>query len=164
MSEKGPSKTIVAVRIRGEARIRPEVAKTLQLLGLTQKYTASLLPDTPSTAGMLQKVKDHVTWGEADRETLTELLLKRGRVKGKGKVTPDLVKGLFKFNDASEMAEEILEGRTALRSLTDRGLRRVFRLHPPRGGFPRSTKRPFHDGGELGYRGAEIGKLLRTMI
>ena len=40
----------------------------------------------------------------------------------------------------------------------------VFRLHPPRGGFKGSTKKPYSDGGELGYRGPAINELIRRMI
>jgi len=43
-------------------------------------------------------------------------------------------------------------------------LKPYFRLTPPKGGFKRTTKRAWTDGGELGYRGDEINKLLRRMI
>jgi len=38
-----------------------------------------------------------------------------------------------------------------------------FRLHPPRGGFKKSTKRP-NPQGELGYRGEEINKFILRML
>ncbi|HEV2165782.1 MAG TPA: 50S ribosomal protein L30, partial [Thermoplasmata archaeon] len=43
------------------------------------------------------------------------------------------------------------------------GLRPVFRLHPPKGGW-RSTKKPFASGGALGYRGPAINDLARKMV
>jgi len=40
----------------------------------------------------------------------------------------------------------------------------VFRLHPPRGGFKGSIRKPYGAGGELGYRGAAINELIRRML
>ncbi|MEM2203989.1 MAG: 50S ribosomal protein L30, partial [Sulfolobales archaeon] len=40
----------------------------------------------------------------------------------------------------------------------------VFRLHPPSGGFKGSIKKPYGNGGELGYRGQDINDLIRRMI
>ncbi len=40
-----------------------------------------------------------------------------------------------------------------------------FNLHPARGGFEKKgTKAPYNMGGALGYRGAEINKLIKKMI
>ena len=42
---------------------------------------------------------------------------------------------------------------------------KFFRLHPPRGGFERKgIKKPFSEGGVLGYRGNKIAELIRRMI
>ncbi|WP_455364897.1 hypothetical protein, partial [[Eubacterium] cellulosolvens] len=65
---------------------------------------------------------------------------------------------------ADEMANAILNETTSISRLTQSGFRKVFRLHPPRGGFKYSSKRPFKDQGELGYRGEAINKLVDKMI
>ncbi len=43
--------------------------------------------------------------------------------------------------------------------------KKTFRLNPPRGGFGRKgIKRPFGEGGALGYRGNKINELLKRML
>ncbi|WP_455364850.1 50S ribosomal protein L30 [[Eubacterium] cellulosolvens] len=164
MTKQEQKKMLLAVRIRGAGRIESEIEKTFELLGLRYKYNAILLSQSPTTAGMLQKVKDHITWGEIDKKTLTKLLIKRGQVKGKGKIDPNYIKAILNFKGADEMADAILNETTSISLLTQSGLRKVFRLHPPRGGFKYSSKRPFKDRGELGYRGEAINKLVDKMI
>jgi len=44
------------------------------------------------------------------------------------------------------------------------GLKPYFRLHPPKGGFKGSVKKPYNAGGELGYRGSAINDLIMRMI
>jgi large subunit ribosomal protein L30 len=39
----------------------------------------------------------------------------------------------------------------------------VFKLKPPKGGF-RSIKKDFKSGGDLGYRGSDINKLIVRML
>jgi len=36
-------------------------------------------------------------------------------------------------------------------------------LHPPKGGFKGTIRRPYKSGGELGYRGAAINDLILRM-
>jgi len=43
------------------------------------------------------------------------------------------------------------------------GVKPVFRLHPPKGGFKGTIRRPYKSGGELGYRGAAINDLILRM-
>ena len=48
--------------------------------------------------------------------------------------------------------------------MTDvKGLKPVMRLHPPRQGY-KKVKRPYSVGGAVGYRGAEIERLLLRML
>ena len=47
------------------------------MLRLFKKNFCVLLDDTPDMRGMLIKVKDYVTWGEIDDETLKSLKEKR---------------------------------------------------------------------------------------
>ncbi|MBN2141994.1 uL30 family ribosomal protein [Candidatus Woesearchaeota archaeon] len=43
--------------------------------------------------------------------------------------------------------------------------KKVFRLHPPRGGFERKgIKKPFSLGGALGYRGEKMNDLIQKML
>lgn len=156
------------VRVRGRADCPYEVEHTLKLLRLYRKHHCAVYPsDLPGLKEMLMKVKDWVTWGEIDRETLVELLRARGRTPGNSKLTDDYVNSRLASLGVSggipALADAILEGRLHLHKLGDI-IKPVFRLHPPRGGFRGTIKRSYSEGGETGYRGPSINELIRRMI
>ncbi len=155
------------IRIRGRVDVPPDVDYTLKLLRLHKKFHCVIYPaDQPGLKGMLQKVKDWVTWGEIDYDTLVELLKHRGRTLGNKPLTDEFIDNhLSRYGirgGIEGLAKALFEGKVKLHKLEL--VKPVFRLHPPRGGFKRSTKRPFHDGGELGYRGKSINELIRKML
>ena len=80
-------KTIIAIRVRGRVRVRPQIEMTLDKLSLVRLHHAKVYKATPSVQGMITKSKDFITWGEIDVDTLTQLLVKRGRVTGNKKLT-----------------------------------------------------------------------------
>ncbi len=131
---------ILAVRIKGLVGMDPDVRKTLESLGLERAYTAGLLPDNPSTLGMLKKVSRYLTWGRPSKQTLATFFSKAGQPAD------------------DQYVEEILRGEKAL----DRTV--IIRLHPPKKGFKRSVKRAYRSGGEYGDRGEEINQLVRKML
>lgn len=60
-----------------------------------------------------------------------------------------------------ELSDETLK---ALEKLPARGEKvKRYRLHPPRGGFKNTIKRPIPKG-ELGYRGEKINELVMRML
>jgi large subunit ribosomal protein L30 len=155
------------IRIRGRVDVPPDVEYTLKLLRLHKKFHLVLYPiDQNGLKGMLQKAKDWITWGEIDYDTLVELLRRRGRVVGDKPLTDEFVdKYLSKYGvhgGIPGLAKALIEGKVKLHKLEL--VKPVFRLHPPRGGFKRSTKRPYNDGGELGYRGKAINDLIKRML
>lgn len=166
LSAKPPVYAIV--RLRGRVNCPYEVEYTLKLLRLHKKFHCVIYPaNLPGLEGMLRKVKDWVTWGEIDRETLIELLSKRGRTPGDKPLTDEYVdKHLAKHGvqgGIAGLADAILEGKVMLHKLE--GLvKPVFRLHPPRKGFKGSTRRPMEQKGELGYRGPAINELVKRML
>ncbi|MET1129026.1 MAG: 50S ribosomal protein L30 [Thermoproteota archaeon] len=170
-SEDQSFKVYAIIRIRGRVGVRPDVEHTLKLLRLHRKYHLVLYPSTlPGIHGMLQKVKDWVTWGEIDRETLIELLRKRGRIAGNKPLTDEYLKEKLGVSSIEDLADRILEGKIHLHKLYDKKekkwiIKPVFRLHPPRGGFSGSIKKHYSTGeGELGYRGTAINELIRRML
>jgi len=152
------------IRIRGSPDTPYDIEYTLRLLRLVRKFHCVLYPDTQAVKGMLHKVKDWITWGEIDRETLIELLRKRGRIIGNKPLTDEFIKSKLKISSIEELADALLQGRILFHKLEEYGIKPVFRLHPPKGGFKGSTKKPYGAGGELGYRGLAINELLRRMI
>jgi len=151
---------LAVVRLRGNIKVRREMLDTLRMLGLTRVNHCVLLRGGDSEKGMLKKVKDMVTWGEINRETLLHLLKKRGRIRGELPLTEERVRE-WGFSSLEELADALLGGKVWVKDLP--GLKKVFRLHPPRGGY-RAIKKSVKEGGDLGYRGEAINELLMRMI
>ena len=148
------------IRIRGTVGVRREIEDTLKMLRLKAKHNCVLVPEKPDFLGMLQKVKDYVTWGEIDKETLVELLKKRLRARGERRVDENLLKELTGYDSFEKFAEDLLNQKVKLKDFEN--LKPVFRLTPPSKGF-KNIKEHWPKG-DLGYRGKEINELLRRMI
>lgn len=152
---------LAVILIRSPTDRRPEEQKTLELLKLNRKFNCVIVPDTPSIRGMLKVLENVVTYGEIDKSVLAALIEKRGRLDGGKKMQANYLKKLG-YGNFEELAEALLSGVTSLDKLPS--FKPVFRLHPPKGGFKRTIKKHYSDGGELGYRGHKINELLLTMI
>lgn len=152
---------IAVIRVRGNVGISKELEETFRQMHLTRKNHATLILNSPSSEGMLRKVKDYATWGEASLEIVAELLTERGMLSGNRRLTEDYVKDSLGYESLAALAKEVYETRVDLRNL--KGVKPLFRLHPPRKGFRGYTKRAYPKG-ELGYRGEEINSLLKRMI
>lgn len=155
-------KCLLVYRIRGTVDVRRKVKDTLAMLRLHKPNHATLIDDRPSYLGMLQVVKDYVTWGEPTEETIAALLRRWGRTVGNKKLTDEYVKEKLGYESIEELARAIHRCEVEFWKLP--GVKPVFRLHPPSGGFRRSTKRSYRDGGELGYRGEAINDLMKRIL
>jgi len=78
-------KLIAVVLVRGLQHITSEIKDTLFMLRLRKKLTCVVLDDTPTNRGMIKKVKDYITWGAIDQDTLKLLVEKRGKVNPEDK-------------------------------------------------------------------------------
>lgn len=154
---------LVAVRLDGMPVVRPDEDSTLNALRLKTRFSAVLLRDNPSIRGMLQRVKDHITWGEAKKGDLQLLLSNRAQTPSGLGMTSKFVKEKMKLAGLRELLSGLHSGKFTLAKLWETGVKPVFRLHPPRGGFSKSSKRPFTDDGELGYRKDGLHDLLTKM-
>jgi large subunit ribosomal protein L30 len=155
---------ILAVRIRGTATDNPDIRKTMETLKMESTYRARLLDNTPSTMGMLRTAKNLVAWGQVNPEVLEGLLRKRAERDGNKEFDDEFAKVFFKKENIAELARSVVSGEIGVKDLWLAGVKPRFRLHPPRGGFKRSTRRAATDGGELGYRGEDINRLVKRMI
>ena len=153
--------SFAVLRLRGKGDLRHTVKDTLRLLHLTRQNHCIVVPQDPTYRGMLQLVKDYVTWGEVDPEVLARLLLKRGRQVGDRPIDDAFIKDHSKYKSIWDLSQALAKGDARLSEV--RELRPVLRLPPPRRGF-RGIKRGFHDGGDLGYRGKAINDLLGRML
>lgn len=152
---------LAVIRVRGGVNARADVKETMRMLGLTRVNHCVLIDGDPSHLGMLQKAKDMLTWGELKQDVLEKLLRKRGRLAGDERLTDEYIRSKTQFSSVGEFAAALCVGNAELNALP--GLKKVFRLHPPRKGY-RATKRPFRDMGDLGYRGERINELVLKMI
>jgi len=154
---------LVVVRLDGLPNVKHAEESTLNALRMKKRFNAVLLPDTSSFRGMLQRVKDHVTWSEAKKEDLEILLSDRASTAEGLGITDKYVRERTKLGGVRELLSALHSGRLRLLELWQIGVKPVFRLHPPRGGFARSSKRPYADRGELGYRKDGLHDLLTKM-
>jgi len=152
---------LALIRLRSGIRAKGEVRDTLAMLRLHRINHLVIIDDNPSYKGMVQKVKDYITWGEIDKETLAKLLRKRGRLIGNKPITDEYVQEKLGMG-IDEFAEKVVNGEMKLTDLPN--IKPVFRLHPPRGGLKGSKKRSFKEGGALGYRGEKINELIERML
>lgn len=155
---------LLAVRLKGTVGGSPDVKKTMESLRLERTFQARLLEGSASVRGMLRRVQTLVAWGEVNADILEALLRKRAEREGGDELDEEFVKLRLGKDGFADLAKSLVAGELGLKDLWRAGLKPRFRLHPPKGGFKRSTRRAFTDGGELGYRGGEINSLVRRMI
>ena len=125
------------VMIRGTINASRQIKDTLKMLNLHRINNCTLIPEKASYKGMLQKVKDYVTWGEVDEEVVKILLNKNG------------------VENVEEAMKKLREGEK-LKNIT----KPYFSLPPPKKGY-KSIKKPFTMGGSSGYRGEKINELIK---
>ncbi len=153
--------TFAVVRIRGTVNIGGEIKVTLKMLRLNRVNHCILISETPEYKGMLQKVKDYVTWGEIDGTILKEIIKARGKLVGDNDITDKYVKANSDYKNITDFATLVAKGDAKYSDL--KGIKPIIRLHPPRKGYE-GIKRAFVIGGALGYRGKKINDLLARMI
>lgn len=141
---------IAIIRISGIPEMPIKAKTTLDRLRLRRKYACVLIHETPEELGMLRIVENFVAFGKIDKETLAELIKKRGRAIENKKIKID----------AEHIAGELLTSKTR-KKLGDFGLKPFFRLHPPRGGIDSKKHYP---RGILGNNKEDISKLIMRML
>jgi len=138
---------IAIVLIRGKIGLTVPSLDTLAMLNLSRKNHCAVVDDTPLVRGMLQKVKDYVTWGDLTEETFQTLVEKRGKAYQ------------ARLSDRKEKYQ--------YNYMTIKGThyKNYFALNPPRKGFGRKgIKVAFRAGGALGDRKEKINDLILRMI
>lgn len=70
---------IAVVLVKGTIGARSGVKSTLKMLRLHTKNVCVIVKNTPSFMGMINRVKDFVTYGEVSDETIKLLHDKRGK-------------------------------------------------------------------------------------
>ena len=138
---------IVVIRISGRVGLSKDIKETLDRINLRRKYSATFLKPSPENIKLLRKIRNVVAYGDIDKETLKELIEKRGTPIDKSKKI-----------DAEKIISELEK-----KKLKDLGLKPFFRLHPPRGGIDSKTHFPIRKG-VLGDNKTKINDLVRRML
>ena len=149
------------VRVRGLKHVNVHIRRTLEALQLDRKNHCVMVPEQKEFQGMLDAARDYVGFGSIKPETLARLLQKRGRLPGDKPLTQEFLKknNLSSFD---EMAKAVLSGKITLDAL---GIKPVFRLNAPRGGFSRAgTKKSVELKGPLGFHPNGIDPLMLKMM
>jgi large subunit ribosomal protein L30 len=155
-------KIILAIRVRGQVRVRPQIEDTLNKLLLGRLHQARLIKVTPSLEGMITKVKDYITWGVPSEEVIERLLTKRGRLPGNAHLTDSYVKKNSSHSSVKAFAKAIAAGKASVSDVE--GLKPVFRLTPPTKGYRGKKNLSIGQGGINGNRGEGISELALRMI
>ncbi|MFH1056035.1 MAG: 50S ribosomal protein L30 [Candidatus Altiarchaeota archaeon] len=157
------SKALAAIRVRGSVHVKRGQEDAMKYVGLTRKNHCTILFESKEVKGTIAKFKDQITWGEVDDKTIAQLLKVRGRITGDKNLTDSYVKENSKYADIDSLAKALAAGEAKFKDV--KGLKRVFRLSPPRKGFERKgIKKPYTLGGALGYRGDKIKDLIGRML
>lgn len=79
---------LAVILVRGFLDMNEEIKETLRRLNLQRKLCCVVIESTPSVKGMIEKVRNFVTFGEIDEDTYKLLVEKRGKVDVKGNPVP----------------------------------------------------------------------------
>jgi len=142
---------LALIRVRGVRGLKPKTAKTLEYLRLTRPNHCVVVDDSKEIMGMVNIVKDYITFGPVDEDTIALLMKKRG-TRGSKNLTE-----VASEDEIKAAAKEMAAGKKPAKDFVNP----VFRLRPPRKGF-KNTKLPFPEG-DLGKRD-EVVSLLRRMM
>ena len=145
------------LRVRSPRSKSARVEDTLQKLRLNKVNHCTIVPEDDVHEGMLMKIKDIITWGEVDKDTLTKLIKYRSSLDDVEEKLSDEID----YDEIEDFADAVLSGEVKITELD--GMKNLFRLHPPRSGY-KSIKKPYKTGGSLGYRSQEINELLQRML
>ena len=133
------SDKIAIIRVRGKNKISKKIVYTLTLLRLRNKNHCVVLDKSDNLMGMIHKIKDYITYGEIDEQTLKVLFEKRGK-------------------EAKAEDKKFLE-------FNNKKYKPFFALNSPKKGYEKmGIKVAFKVGGALGYRADKINDLIKRMI
>jgi len=146
---------MVVIRIKGLVGLDKKRGETLKRLRLRKKYSAVILQEKENIVGMIKKVGNCVAYGKIDEPTLYLLIEKRGKLVGNKPI---------KKEDIEKIVKELTSGKELKDiKIKDIEIKPFFRLHPPIGGFKKSTKKAFPKG-VLGNQKEKINELLKRML
>lgn len=151
--------SLLVVNLRGMVNTRAPVRTTLDQLKVAKRFNATIVPNDRVHVGMLNLAKEHVAWCKLDAGTAEKMLNRRSEKSARTKISPEELSE--KYGSVHELASNLENGKVKLGSIGE--IRPFFRLSPPKGGFKRSIRRQYREGGILGPN-EELAKLVDKML
>jgi large subunit ribosomal protein L30 len=152
---------LLVVRMRGTVNVPYWALSTLKNLYLTKRFSATLVPETTNYLGMLRKINQWVAWSKADSDIIKTLIEKRGKKKAAGLESGEEKKTKSEYRGIDELVNVIANDK--IKFSEQNNIKPWFTLNPPKGGFRKSTKKQFSDGGILGNN-KELVEIVKRMI
>lgn len=152
--------SLLVVNLHGLINVPAAARETLVELGIGKRFAATVVADDATTVGALELCKEYVAWSPIDAELLASLLKARGKVSNAKPLGEEGLKALG-AKDYEDLATKMIKDSSRLSSL--KGVKPYFGLSPPRGGFRRSSRRQFGQGGILG-KNPKLPEIVRSMI
>jgi large subunit ribosomal protein L30 len=152
---------LIVVNLHGLINVPTGTRTTLTELGIGRRFAATVVGDDAVSKGAVHLCKDYVAWSPLDADLLTALLKARGKVSNSRVLDQEALQGLG-FKSHAELANAIMTDESPGR-LASKGLKPFFGLSPPRGGFKRSSRRQFREGGILGEN-PQLAAIVKRMI
>jgi large subunit ribosomal protein L30 len=162
MSDKNKIGKLLVVNLHGQINVPRGTRETLVQLGLGKRFSATVVADDPVSKGSVKLCKDYVAWAPIDAELLTDILRSKGRVSNSKTLDDEALKNMG-FESHAELAKAIIDGDSPHALSSMRGIKPFFGLSPPKGGFKRSSRRQFREGGILGEN-PQLAEIVRRMI
>lgn len=153
--------SLLVVNLRGLVNTRAPVRTTLEQLSLIRRFNSTIVLDTAEYRGMLNLSKEHVAWCKIDAPTAEKLLKARAEVSDGRRFDEKELTKKSGYSSFGELAQAISSGKASLDG--SQGMRKFFRLSPPRGGFRKSIRRQSAEGGILGQN-KDLLKIVEKMI
>jgi large subunit ribosomal protein L30 len=110
---------------------------------------------------MLRKINQWVAWSKADSDIIKTLIEKRGKKKGAKLESGEEKKTKPEYNGIDELVNVIVNDK--IKFSEQDNIKPWFTLNPPKGGFKKSTKKQFSDGGILGNN-KELLEIVKRMV
>jgi large subunit ribosomal protein L7e len=162
------SKVILIIRIRGINNMAPGPKKILQLFRLRQLHNATLVRVNRATLNMIKKIEPFITFGYPTRQTISNLVYKRGYGKINKQRIPitsnevvEKVLGQHKIICVEDLITELYTCGTHFKEANN--FLWSFKLASPKGGF-NNKRHPFIKGGDWGMREEKINQLVAQML
>jgi large subunit ribosomal protein L30 len=152
---------LLVVRMRGTVNVPYWALTTLKNLYLNKKFSATLVPETSNYLGMLRKINQWVAWSKADSDIIKILIEKRGKKKNPLLESRDENKSKSDYKGIDELVDVIVNDKVKFSDQNN--IKPWFSLNPPKGGFKKSTKKQFSDGGILGNN-KELLEIVKRMV